>query len=78
MHSRSISEVLDNQLSAEARAGTVDGETMISDTNNCSSKLQEQFKQPSDSTIIRTGGQTADNIGVSQDANKKRRCHASR
>jgi hypothetical protein len=48
LYSQSASEVLDNQLSDEARARTVDLETMTSDITDYSSKLQEQFKQTSD------------------------------
>ncbi len=59
-------------MSTKEPTVTVDLETMTSDINDYSSKLQDQFRQTSDSTIIRTGGQIADNIGISQDANKKR------
>ncbi len=45
---------------------------MTSDINDYSSKLQEQFKQTSDTTIIRTGVQIANCIGIGQDAIKKK------
>jgi hypothetical protein len=54
LYSQSANEVLDNQLSAKERAKIVDLETMTSNINDYSSKLQDQFRQTSDSTIIRT------------------------
>jgi conjugal transfer mating pair stabilization protein TraG len=72
LHSQSVSEVLDDQLSAKERTRSVHLQTVTSDINDHSSKLQDQFEQTIDSTIIRTGGQIADNIGISQDAIKKR------
>jgi hypothetical protein len=75
--SQSVNEVLDNQLPTKERAKIVGLETMTSDINDYSSKLQDQFKQTTESVIIRTGGQISDNIGISQDAIKKRK-YASR
>jgi hypothetical protein len=47
LYSQSVSEVLDNQLSARERARTVDLETMTSDINDYSSKLQDPVIQQS-------------------------------
>ncbi len=41
LYSQSVSEVLDNQLSAKERTITVDLETMTSDITDYSSKLQD-------------------------------------
>ncbi|MCC8399454.1 MAG: conjugal transfer protein TraG N-terminal domain-containing protein [Rickettsia endosymbiont of Platyusa sonomae] len=72
LYNQNVDEILDNQLSAEERAKVINLGTMTSDIDDNRNKLQDQFKQTSDSTIARTAEQIADNMGISEKAIKKR------
>ncbi|WP_375326567.1 hypothetical protein [Candidatus Tisiphia endosymbiont of Nemotelus uliginosus] len=72
LYSQNVDEILDIQLSGEERARTVGLGGMTLDIKDGGSELKEQFDQTSSSTIIRTAGQIADNIGLSTDAIKRR------
>ncbi|EER22293.1 hypothetical protein REIS_1509 [Rickettsia endosymbiont of Ixodes scapularis] len=72
LYNQNIAEVLNTQLSTDEKARTAALEITSSDIKNDSNKLKEKFDQTSSSTLIRTAGQIADNIQISDEAIKKR------